>query len=217
MRNISGLMTFDKILEKLLAELILSDMGKKMDPSQYGNQKGIGIQHYLVKMVDKILSALDKNSSNKNSAVLASIVDWDNAFPRVCPKLGIQSFIKNGVRPSVIPLLVNYFQNRKMSVKWHDCFSDPIQINGGGPQGATLGILVYLSLSNSCSEFLEADNKFRFIDDLTVLEVIDLLSLKVKKFDIENSVPNDIPTHNNVVEPKDLKTQEILNKLSKWT
>ena len=149
--------------------------------------------------------------------MIASFVDWDNAFPRVCPKLGIQSFLENGVRPSIIPLLVNYFQNRKMSVKWHDCFSTPILINGGGPQGATLGILVYLSLSNSCSKFIETDNKYRFIDDLTVLEIVDLLSLKIEKFDVQKSVPNDIPVHNNIVDPEELVTQANLNNLERWT
>ena len=54
------------------------------------------------------------------------------------------SFLKNGVRPGLIPVLVNYFQNRRMSVKWHGCRSVPRNINGGGPQGATLGILEYI-------------------------------------------------------------------------
>ena len=89
-------------------------MMEKLDPSQYGNQKGISIQHYLVKFVDKILEALDKNES---TAVLATLVDWKEAFSRQCPKLGIESFIENGVRPSLIPLMINYFQGRKMQVR----------------------------------------------------------------------------------------------------
>ena len=46
LRSISGLVTFNKIQEKLIPELIISDMKSKMDPSQYGNQRGISIQHY---------------------------------------------------------------------------------------------------------------------------------------------------------------------------
>ena len=44
LRNISGLLTFDKAMEKLLAELIVSDMEKQLDPGQFGNQKGVSIQ-----------------------------------------------------------------------------------------------------------------------------------------------------------------------------
>ena len=46
-------------------------------------------------------------------------MDWSKAFDRQDPKLGIESFIRNGVRATTIPLLISYFQNRKMLVKWH--------------------------------------------------------------------------------------------------
>ena len=51
-------------------------------------------------------------------------LDWKEAFSRQCPKLGIESFIENGVRPSLIPLMINYFQGRKMQVKWHGHLSE---------------------------------------------------------------------------------------------
>ena len=117
---------------------MISDMEAKMDKSQFGNQKGILIQLYLIQMIHRILTSLDNNSRGDTFAVVASLIDWNNAFPRQCPKLGIESFIKNGVLPSLIPMLVNYFQDRKMSVKWHGCRSAPRQIRGGGPQGALL-------------------------------------------------------------------------------
>jgi hypothetical protein len=55
LRNISGLLNFDKIYEKLISQLIISDMETKLDPSQFGNQKGISIQHYLIQMLHRIL------------------------------------------------------------------------------------------------------------------------------------------------------------------
>ena len=141
LRNISGLLNFDRIFEKLLAQLIVSDMEAKLDPAQFGNQKGISIQHYLIQMLHRILTALDTNSKGDVFAVVASLIDWNNAFPRQCPTLGVKSFMENGVRPSLIPVLINYFEDRKMSVKWHGCRSAPKHIKGGGPQGATLGLL----------------------------------------------------------------------------
>ena len=91
-------------MEKLLAELIISDMAGKMDPAQYGNQRGISIQHYLINMLDRILHVLDSNSKRETVTVIANLIDWNNAFPRQCPKLGIESFIQNGVRPALIPV-----------------------------------------------------------------------------------------------------------------
>ena len=108
LRNISGLLNFDKVAEKLIAELIISDMEEKFDPSQFGNQRGVSIQHYLIQMLHRILTALDNNSKGDTFAVVANLIDWSNAFPRQCPKLGIESFMQNGVRSSLIPVLMNY-------------------------------------------------------------------------------------------------------------
>ena len=52
LRDITGLCTFNKIAEKVIGELIIEDMKAKLDPSQFANQKGIGIQHYLIKMLN---------------------------------------------------------------------------------------------------------------------------------------------------------------------
>ena len=97
-RNISGLLNLDKVSEKIISKLIISDMRKKMDRSQYANQKGL--QHYLVKMMDKVLETLDKNSKKESLAVLATMVYWKQAFSYQCPKLGVELFIKNRVMPS---------------------------------------------------------------------------------------------------------------------
>ena len=155
LRNISGLTNLFKIFEKLIVKLVVQDMKENLDPSQYANQKGLSSQHYLVKFLDRVLSSLDRANRSETTAVIATLVDWKQAFPRQCPKLGIQSFIKNGVRPSLIPLIANFFQNRKMRVKWHGKLSKIRELNGGGPQGSSFGIWEYLSQSNDNADFVD--------------------------------------------------------------
>ena len=145
LHKISGLLNLDKIGEKLISRLMISDMKKHIDPSQYANQKGLSIQHYLIKFIDRILQSIDENSKKETCAVLATLVDWKQAFPRQCPKLGLESFIRNGVRPSLIPVLISYFQERKMKVKWHGKLSSERKLKGGGPQGSSFGLWEYLS------------------------------------------------------------------------
>ena len=216
-RNISGLLTFDKIMEKLISELIISDMRLNMDPAQYGNQKGISIQHYLINMIHRILTALDNNSRRETFAVVANMIDWNNAFPRQCPKLGIESFIRNGVRPALIPVLINYFQDREMSVKWHGCRSVPRQVAGGGPQGATLGLLEYLSQSNNSADIVSESDRFKFVDDLSILEVVNLLTVGISSFNIKQQVASDIPQHNQFIPAESLESQKWLNDINDWT
>ena len=73
LRSISGLCLFNKVQEKLISEIIISDMKDHMDPSQYSNQHGLSIQPYLIDMIQKILGESDKKGVN---AVLATFVDW---------------------------------------------------------------------------------------------------------------------------------------------
>ena len=135
------------------------------------------------------------------------MIDWNSAFVRQCPKLGIQSFQKNGVRNSLIPLLVSYFQERHLSVKWRGISSAPRRINGQGPQGATLGILKYLSQSNNSADGGNSEPRFKFIDDLTVLEIVNLLTIGISSFNIEHQVHNDIKEDNLYIPPENLKSQ----------
>ena len=217
LRNISGLINFDKVFEKLIAQLIISDMEAKLDRAQFGNQRGIGIQHYLVQLLHRILTELDSSSQGNAKAVLATFVDWENAFPRQCPTLGVQSFLENGVRASLIPLLISYFEDRKMSVKWHGKRSALKHIKGGGPQGATLGLLEYLSQSNSNADCVKVEDRFKFIDDLSILEIINLLTVGLASHNLKGQVPSDIPTHNQIIPPESLQSQKWLETIEKWT
>ena len=188
LRNISGLLNLNKISEKLISILTISYMKSKLDPAQYAIQKGLSINHYLIEMIDRILQALDKSES---SAVLATLVDWKEAFPRQCPKLGVESFLRNGVRPSLIPLLISYFQDRKMKVKWKGKVSSQKDLNGGGPQGSTFGIWEYLSQSNDNAECVDKDDRFKFVDDLSFLEIIYLLNVGLSTYNVHREVPSD--------------------------
>ena len=217
MRNISGLLNFDKLLEKMICKLLVADMKEKADPSQFGNEKGTSVQHYLISMLHRILTVLDCNSEKQKFAVIANLIDWNSAFPRQCPKLGVKSFIKNGVRSSIIPLLTNYFQDRYMSVKWKGYQTQPRKVNGGGPQGATLGILEYLSQSNDSADFVSVEDRFKFIDDLTILEIVNLISIGISSYNVKSQVPSDIATDDKFIPGENLESQKYLDQISMWT
>ena len=110
------------------------------------------------------------------------MIDWSSAFTRQCPKLGVESFIDNGVRGSLIPLLINYFQDRVMTLKHHGCYSTSRKLNGGGPMGGTLGVLEYLSQSNHNADCVAPDDRYKFVDDLSILEIINLLNVGLSSF-----------------------------------
>ena len=192
-------------------------MKAKQDKSQYGNQKGMSVQHYLVKMINKILTALDKNSAKEAFAVIANLVDWRQAFDRQDPKLAIKSFITNGVRHSLIPVLINYFQNRKMHVKWNDVISKVRDLPGGGPQGCQIGMLSYLSQSNDSASFVQSDEKYKFVDDLSILEVVNLISIGITSYNFKMHVASDIGIDMSYLPPENIKSSDYLKEIAEWT
>ena len=44
----------------------------------------VNIKYYLIQMIHKILTALDNNARWDIFAVVASLIDWKDAFPRQC-------------------------------------------------------------------------------------------------------------------------------------
>ena len=168
-RPISNLPLCDKIFESVISDMIVQDMKLKLDPKQYGNQKGLGIQHYLVEMLHRILSGVDNNSKGEITAVLCLFVDWKSAYSNQCHKLGVESFIENGVRPCLIPLIINYFQNREMKVKFRDQVSQSQKQPGSGAQGASLGNHEFLSQTNHNADSVPKSDGFKFVDDLSCL------------------------------------------------
>ena len=217
LRKISGLANFSKIMDKILTEFLVEDMEPSSDKAQYGNVEGLSVQHYLVKMLHQILTSLDKNTQSESLAVLMTMIDWSQAFDRQSHKLGVQSFIDNGVRPSLIPILLSFFQERTMQVKWKGKLSSSRNLPGGGPQGGTLGIIEYKSQSDDNTDFLGPDDKFKYIDDLSILEVINLVLTGISSYNCKQQVPSDIGTENKFLPNTHFQTQNYVDKISTWT
>ena len=197
--------------------MVVEDMKLKMDPKQYGNQKGLGIQHYLVEMLHRILSGVDNNNKGEITAVLCLFVDWKSAYSNQYHKLGVESFIENGVRPSLIPLIINYFQNREMKVKFREEISQSRKQPGSGAQGASLGNHEFLSQTNHNADIVPESDRFKFVDDLSCLEIINLLSIGLASHSSRLQVASDLPVHGQIIENTHLQSQVYLDEISRWT
>ena len=217
LRKISGTKNLSKIYEALLSESIIMDMSPNIDPSQFGNEPGLSIQHYLVKMVNQILTILDTNNEQEKYAVVAQLVDWSKAFDRQDPKLGIESFIRNGVRATTIPLLISYFQDRKMLVKWHGLTSTVRDLPGGGPQGCTFGLLEYKSNSNNSADHVPVKMRFKFVDDLSLLEKLNLILCGLSSYNFRNHVASDVGIEQKYLPTENFQSQSYLEQIEKWT
>ena len=86
-----------------------------------------------------------------------------------------------------------------------------------GPLGATIGIWEYLAQFNSNANCVCQNRRFRFVDDLTALEKINLLIVGLTSFNTKQSVPSDIPESNQYIPINNLEPQKYLLKIKEWT
>jgi hypothetical protein len=214
LRKISSTSDYSKVFESFLRDWILEDISGNLDIGQFGGQPGTGTEHMMVYLVDRILKLLD--STTESTAVMAAMIDWSNAFDRQDPTLAIKKFIKLGVRTSLIPLLASYLEDRKMKVKFNGKYSNEHSLIGGGPQGTLLGLIEYLVQSNDAADFVDAKDRFKYIDDLSILELI-FLSGVLTEFDCYKTVPSDIGVDQLYLPPESFNTQRSLDKISAWT
>jgi hypothetical protein len=104
-----------------------------------------------------------------------------------------------------------------MKVKWRGLLSKERSLPGGGPQGGTLGIEEYLSQSNGNTNFLDEEEKFKFIDDLSILELLNLISIGLSSYNFHHHVASDIGIDNSFLQTGNFKSQVYLDKVSDWT
>ena len=71
--------------------------------------------------------------------------------------------------------------------------------------------------SNDNTDGVSLNEKFKFIDDLSILETINLLTVGITSYNIKCHVPSDIPVQNVNIPAKSLVTQERIHKISQWT
>ena len=79
------------------------------------------------------------------------------------------------------------------------------------------GILEYLSQSNENTNFVSVEKKFKFIDDLSILDVINTLLIGISSYNFKIHVATDIPTNGYFIPGENLITQNYLDKINKWT
>ena len=90
-------------------------------------------------------------------------------------------------------------------------------IIGGGPQGTLLGGLEYIvSNDDCCKEEIEAEDRFKYYDDLNLLEFI-VLSDQLVQYDVRNHIPSDIGIDDLFLPPETYQMQKNFNYISYLT
>ena len=143
-------------------------------------------------------------------------VDWKGAFDRLDPTVNVSKLIKMGVRPSLISVIIEYLEDRQMSVCYNTAWSKWHKLVGGAPQGSWLGQTSYISASDDAASWLEDEDRFKYCDDLSILELIMLGDI-LTEYDYKSHVPSDVGIGQKFIQPQLLKTQQNMQQIATWS
>ena len=212
-RKIASTSDYSKAFEHILLKWINEDISKNLSKRQYGGKKGVGTEHLIVTLIDKIKNILDNPESD---AVILNSYDWSGAFDRVDPTEVAIKLVKVGIRSSIVKVLIDFLNERKMIVKMNGNTSSTLDLIGGGPQGSIIGQLLYIIASDDVAEDTPEDEKFKYIDDLSLVDAIKTKD-NLTQYDVHQRVPNDVATEQPFLPTAAFKSQTRNENISKWT
>ena len=215
-RKIACLSDFCKIYESFLKTWILEDISHNESFSQFGGKKGVGAEHMIVCMVDRILKLLD--TPEGRALVISSQYDWENAFDRQDPTSTVKKFSLMGVRSSLIPVIIDFLSARSMQIKFNNKIAGPFELVGGSPQGSFIGQICYSTGSHDNTEEIgvEDEDKYQYVDDLNLLDLI-IMSDVLIQYNFRAHVASDIAIGQRFLPPSATRTQFYNNGIALWT
>ena len=174
-RNIASTAFLSKQYESFIGDWIFPYIKPFIDPGQCGGLKGSSITHYLVKLLHFVHSYLDLK---KPHAVLLALVDLEKAFNRVSHQLVIEDLADMQVPGWLLLILISYLTERSMYMRHKGATSSRKSLPGSSPQGAFLGILLFIIIFNGALlrpaiPRLHSLN-LKYIDDLSLLAAFNL-------------------------------------------
>ena len=195
LRNLAGTAYLSKQYESFLGDWILPFIYPYIDPAQCGGLKGSSITHYLIKLLHFIHINLDKTEPH---AVLLALIDLEKAFNKVSHQLLIEDLADMHVPGWLLLILISYLTGRSMYMKYKGASSTQKLLPGSSPQGAFLGVLIFIIIFNGALLRPKIPRPYlltlKYIDDLSILIA---LNLKQKLFLNSSSSEYIIPATEN--------------------
>ena len=128
-----------------------------------------------MKLLHFVLGYLDKKEPH---AVLLALIDLEKAFNRVSHLLVIEVLASMHVPGWLLLILISYLSERSMFMRFKGASSSRKFLPGSTPQGAFLGILLFLIIFNGAllrpSIPRPHTLNLKYVDDLSMLVALNL-------------------------------------------
>ena len=175
-----------KVLEIIIRNRILDLLSTQ--PNQFGFKKKVGTDQciYVLKEIIDAYMML-------NSSVFVCFLDASKAFDRVNHGTQFWKLVNRDVPYYIVRLLVYWYSNQTMCVRWGNAISDVFKTSNGVRQGSVLSPFLFNVYVDSLSEILNQQhigcfNSGELINHLLYADDLCLISPSVNGLNISLSV-----------------------------
>ena len=164
---------FSKVIEYIMLDRI--EMQLLTNANQFGFKRGHGTDQCIY-----VMKELANMYMSRKGCVFACFLDASKAFDRINHSILFEKLSKRGVPGYILRLLVYWYQNQSMCVKWGTSISDKFSVTNGVRQGSILSshfFNVYVddlskqlnSLNIGCTMGNIIINHLLYADDIVLL------------------------------------------------
>jgi len=175
LRPISNTDTLGKVLEGVMQKRLYKNVSSKINLAQYGSIKKSSTTHCLVKMMDFLLSSLERPKVK----LVISMNDLRKAFDLVDHDILINLLKQHKIPNYDIRWIANFLSDRSQTVVYKNNISESQRITCGVPQGTKLAPTLFVILMNSVLDHMDSTLSLSnsaiqgvFVDDHTLCEKV---------------------------------------------
>ena len=194
-------------MEKFVLTWLHKYIGDKLDRDQFGGAKGHSVAHYLIEIINFILYNQDLS---KPLATLLTAVDLKKGFNKIDHCKIVTKISDMGAPGWLTKIIFSYLSGRSLSIRYKSETSESKDMPGGTGAGTILGLELFLVMFNEVGPPANRDTigetitkplnsrqpipkcKAKWIDDMTVCNVVDQQSLVPE----DRQIPHPVPYHN---------------------